>query len=80
VNLYPRSGSFDPTSLGARNRLDGTVQSVETDGLIAEIELDADQVVTAVVTTGSVERLGVEEGTELGAVVEATAVMVETED
>jgi molybdate transport system regulatory protein len=69
-------------SLSARNRLSGTVQSVETDGLMAEveIELDADQVVTAVVTAGSVERLGVEEGTELNAVIKATEVMVETED
>ena len=69
-------------SLSARNRLSGTVRSVETDGLMAEveIELDADQVVTAVITAGSVERLGVEEGKELNAVVKATEVMVETED
>jgi molybdate transport system regulatory protein len=69
-------------SLSARNRLSGTVRSVETDGLMAEveIELDADQVVTAVITAGSVERLGVEEGTELNAVIKATEVMVETED
>ena len=69
-------------SLSARNRLSGTVQSVETDGLMAEveIELDADQVVTAVITAGSVESLGVEEGTELDAVIKATEVMVETED
>lgn len=69
-------------SLSARNRLSGTVQSVETDGLMAEveIELDANQVVTAVITAGSAERLGVEEGDELSAVVKATEVMVETED
>ena len=69
-------------SLSARNRLSGTVQSVETDGLMAEveIELDADQVVTAVITAGSVESLGVKEGTELDAVIKATEVMVETED
>ncbi|WP_435066478.1 TOBE domain-containing protein [Haloplanus sp. C73] len=69
-------------SLSARNRLSGTVQSVDTDGLMAEvaIELDAGQVVTAVITAGSVDRLGVEEGKELNAVVKATEVMVETED
>ncbi|AZH25211.1 TOBE domain-containing protein [Haloplanus aerogenes] len=66
-------------ALSARNRLSGTVQSVETDGLMAEveIELDADQVVTAVITSGSVDRLGVEEGKELSAVIKATEVMVE---
>jgi molybdate transport system regulatory protein len=45
-----------------------------------EIELDGGQVVTAVITSGSVDRLGVAEGTELSAVIEATEVMVSTED
>ncbi|MFB6102648.1 MAG: molybdopterin-binding protein [Haloplanus sp.] len=68
-------------SLSARNRLSGTVRSVETDGLMAEveIELDGDQVVTAVITAGSVDRLGVEEGAEFNAVIKATEVMVEAE-
>ncbi|MFD1633943.1 TOBE domain-containing protein [Haloplanus ruber] len=68
-------------SLSARNRLSGTVHSVETDGLMAEvvIELDGGQVVTAVITAGSVERLGVEEGKELDAVIKATEVMVEVD-
>jgi len=67
-------------SLSARNRLSGTVRRVETDDLMAEveIELDGGQVVTAVITSGSVERLGVEEGAELDAVIKATEVMVET--
>jgi molybdate transport system regulatory protein len=66
-------------AISARNRLAGTVRNVETDGLMAEveIELDAGQVVTAVVTAGSVDRLGVEEGAELDAVIKATEVMVE---
>lgn len=66
-------------SLSARNRLSGTVRSVETDGLMAELELELDggQVVTAVITAGSVDRLGVEEGNELDAVIKATEVMVE---
>jgi molybdate transport system regulatory protein len=66
-------------ALSARNRLSGTVRRVETDGLMAEveIELDGGQVVTAVVTAGSVDRLGVEEGAELDAVIKATEVMVE---
>ena len=68
-------------SLSARNRLNGTVRRVETDGLMAEveIELDGGQVVTAVITAGSVDRLGIEEGREVDAVVKATEVMVETD-
>jgi molybdate transport system regulatory protein len=68
-------------SLSARNRLSGTVQSVETSGLMAEVvvELDGGETVTAVITSGSAERLGLEVGSEVNAVIKATEVMVETE-
>lgn len=68
-------------SLSARNRLGGIAQRVETDGLMAEvaIELDGGQVVTTAITAGSVERLGVEEGKALDAVIKATEVMVEVD-
>ncbi|MFB6131468.1 MAG: molybdopterin-binding protein [Salinigranum sp.] len=66
--------------LSARNRLSGTVQSVQTEGLVGEvaIELDGGETVTAVITSGSVERLGLSEGDDVEAVVKATEVMVET--
>ncbi|WP_049936830.1 TOBE domain-containing protein [Haloplanus natans] len=66
-------------SLSARNRLAGTVRNVDTDGLMAEveIELDGGQTVTAVITAGSVDRLGIEVGTDVNAVFKATEVMVE---
>jgi len=69
-------------SLSARNRLQGTVRNVEIEGLMAEVEiqLDADQVVTAVITAGSADRLGLEEGKEINAVIKATEVMVEAEE
>ncbi|SDC34746.1 molybdate transport system regulatory protein [Natrinema hispanicum] len=68
-------------ALSARNRLDGTVQSIETDGIMAEvtIETTGGQTVTAVITTSSVERLGIAEGDEVNAVIKATEVMVENE-
>lgn len=61
-------------SLSARNRLQGTVTNVETSGLMAEVavELGDGQAVTAIVTSGSVDRLGIAEGDEVNAVVEAT--------
>lgn len=66
-------------SLSARNRLEGTVRNVETDGLMAEVqvELGDGQVVTAIITAASVDRLGVTEGDEVSAVVKATEVMIE---
>ena len=66
-------------TLSARNRLRGTVQSVDTDGLMGEVvvELDDGQEVAATITANSVERLGIEAGDEVNAVVKATEVMVE---
>jgi len=67
--------------LSARNRLDGTVQSIETDGIMAEvtIETTGGQTVTAVITSSSVERLGIAEGDEVNAVIKATEIMVANE-
>ena len=66
-------------ALSARNNLHGTVQSVETDGLMAEVVVDVGdgQSVTAIITSGSVERLDIEAGDEVDAVVKATEVMIE---
>jgi molybdopterin-binding protein len=68
-------------SLSARNRLSGAVRSVETSGLVAEVvvELDDGQEVTAVITSGSAERLGLEAGRNVSAIIKATDVMIETD-
>jgi molybdopterin-binding protein len=68
-------------SLSARNRLSGTVRSVETSGLMAEVvvELDSGETVTAIITSGSAQRLGLEAGRAVDAVVKATEVMIEAE-
>jgi molybdopterin-binding protein len=66
-------------ALSARNRLGGTVTSIETEGLMAEVvvELSDGQEITSIITRGSVERLGLEEGDEASAVIKATEVMIE---
>jgi molybdate transport system regulatory protein len=68
----------EPMALSARNHLHGTVKSVETDGLMAEVVVDVGdgQSVTAIITSGSVERLGIEAGDDVDAVVKATEVMI----
>ena len=67
-------------SLSARNRFAGTVTSVETDGVMALVEMEAGPFrVTAAVTRDSVEELGLVEGTKVVATVKATSVMVERE-
>lgn len=66
-------------TLSARNRLSGTVKSVRSEGLMGEVvvELDDGQEITSTITSNSVERLGIEEGDEIDAVIKATEVMVE---
>lgn len=67
-------------SLSARNRFRGVVKSVEVDGVLALVELQAGPFqVTAAITRDSVEELGLAEGVEATATVKATSVMIERE-
>jgi len=62
----------------ARNRFPGRVISVEVDGVMALVEIQAGpHRVTAAVTRDSVEELGLREGLRVCARVKATSVMVE---
>jgi molybdopterin-binding protein len=66
--------------LSARNRFKGVVRSVEVDGVMALVELEAGPfLLTAAVTRDSVEELGLVEGVEATATVKATSVMIERE-
>ena len=65
-------------SFSARNRFPGIVTSVEADGVMALVEIEAGPFhVTAAVTRDSVEELGLTVGAEVTARVKATSVMVE---
>jgi molybdopterin-binding protein len=65
-------------TISARNRLSGIVRSVERDGVMALVELQAGPfLITAAVTRDSVDELGLEEGVEATATVKATSVMIE---
>ena len=64
--------------LSARNRFTGVVRSVETDGVMALVEIEAGpHLITAAVTRDSVEELGLAPGVPATAAVKATSVMVE---
>lgn len=70
----------EPTgaTLSARNRFAGRVASVEVEGVMALVELEAGPFrVTAAVTRDAVEELGLAEGVEAVATVKATSVMLE---
>jgi molybdopterin-binding protein len=64
----------------ARNRLTGTVRSVEVDGVMALVEVEAGPfLVTAAITRDSVHELGLAPGVRATAIVKATSVMIERE-
>ena len=65
-------------ALSARNRFAGVVRSVEVDGVMALVEIEAGPfLVTAAVTRDSVEELDLAPGVRATATVKATSVMVE---
>jgi molybdopterin-binding protein len=62
----------------ARNRFPGVVRSVETDGVMALVEIEAGPfLITAAITRDSVIELGLAPGVTASATVKATSVMVE---
>jgi molybdopterin-binding protein len=64
--------------LSARNRFPGIVRSVEVDGVMALVEIEAGpHLITAAITRDSVEELGLAPGVSATAAVKATSVMVE---
>ena len=68
-------------SLSARNRFTGVVRSVEVDGVMALVELEAGPfLVTAAITRDSVEELGLRPGVVATAAVKATSVMIDRRD
>ena len=62
----------------ARNRFPGVVRSVQVDGVMALVEIEAGpHLVTAAITRDAVEELGLAPGVPATAAVKATSVMVD---
>jgi len=65
-------------TLSARNRFPGVVRSVEVDGVMGLVEIEANGLrITAAITRDAIEELGLVEGVRATATVKATSVMVE---
>jgi molybdopterin-binding protein len=63
--------------ISARNQLTGTVQSVKSGAVMAEIEVSVDpSVITSAITDSSRERLGLKEGDQVLVIIKATEVMI----
>ena len=63
--------------LSARNQLKGTVKTVKTGAIMAEVALDvAGQEIVAEITKGSVERLQLKTGDQVTAIIKSTEIMI----
>lgn len=69
--------SVGALEISARNRLRGRIVSIEADGVMAEVRIQiADQEIVSIITRSSAERLHLEVGDEVFAVVKSTEVMI----
>lgn len=67
--------------LSARNRFPGVVTSIEVDGVMGLVEIEAGpHRITAAITRDAIEELGLVEGEAATATVKATSVMIQRED
>ena len=66
--------------ISGRNRLQGIVDEVRREGLVAQVRLRiGDQWLTAVITRDAVDELGLKRGDEATALIKATEVMIAKE-
>jgi molybdopterin-binding protein len=73
-------GDGQGTHISARNRFHATVTAVEIEGLMAQVELVADDPVrlVAIVTRDAVRELGLKEGMAATAIVKSTNVIIQS--
>jgi molybdopterin-binding protein len=63
--------------ISARNQVKGRVKAVRTGSIMAEVEVEVDAAdLTAVITKGSVERLGLKAGDSVTVIIKSTEVLI----
>ena len=64
--------------LSARNQLEGKVAGVELGAVMANIKIEVEDpnVITAVITKESAEKLGLSEGDDVTAIIKSTEVII----
>jgi molybdopterin-binding protein len=71
-------GDVDPWPVSARNRLEGIVTEVRSDGLVALVEVPAGPFrLLSMMTAAAVDELGLEAGSLAAALVKSTNVIIE---
>ena len=63
--------------ISGRNKLTGKITELKTDGLIAQVKVNVDPgTITAVITKGASDELGLKQGDTVTTLVKATSVMI----
>ncbi len=63
--------------ISARNQVRGVVKAVRTGTIMAEVEVAVEPAdLTAVITKGSVDRLGIKEGDSVLVIIKSTEVLI----
>ena len=64
--------------ISARNQLKGKVTNIELGAVMANIKIEVNEpnVITAVITKESAERLGLKEGDDVAAIIKSTEVII----
>ena len=64
--------------ISARNVFKGKIENIEVDAVMANIhiKIESPQLVTAIITKESVEKLGLKKGDAVSAIIKSTEIMV----
>ena len=64
--------------ISARNVFEGKIENVEVGAVMAnvKIKIESPQLVTAIITKESVEKLGLKKGDSVSAIIKSTEIMV----
>ena len=77
IVLMPATGEEATVAISARNQLPGTVTSIVTGEVMAEVEVAVgEHRIVSVITRGSVEELGLATGDAVTVVIKSTEVML----
>ncbi len=72
-----RQGDGIHMKISGRNKLTGKITELKTDGLVAQVKVNVEPgTITALITKGASDELGLKQGDIVTALVKATSVMI----
>jgi molybdopterin-binding protein len=62
--------------ISARNVFEGKIENVEVGAVMANIKIESPELITAIITKESVEKLDLKKGDTVSAIIKSTEIMV----